>query len=203
VGTFPSDAKGVVVITNKGHVKRMELDDNDDFDDIRPSGIKYTKLKEEDADVVSVLPEREGADLILVAENGKGIRFELDELDRLSRQARGVIGKRGDSLVAGGALVDDSDTLLLQGDSTCAAVNVSDIEKQRRGGKGRFLVKAGDDAIHTVLSVSGSPKVSKDGELERFDSRSKLGGHGARQEIDHFVLNYTDDGDTRELFERD
>ncbi len=198
VGLFPSEARGAVVVSSQGHVKRMSVQDNEDFRDIRPSGIRYTKLREDSAEVVAVLPERPGADLVLVAENGRGIRFELDELNRLSRQARGVIGKRGESPLAGGTLVDDEDILLLRGESTCASLSVEDIEQQRRGGKGRFLVKSGDDSLHTVLGLSGSPKVSKNGKLKSFRSRSKLGGHGSRQDIDHFVLNFTDEGEAVE-----
>lgn len=201
VATFPANVESVFVLTNKGYVKRMTLAENEDFEDIRPSGIRYTKLKDEE-EVISVIPFRSEADLIVVAENGKGIRFDTNELDSLSRQARGVIAKRGESQLAGGTLADNGDTLLLQGDSTCAAIKVSDVEKQNRGGKGRYLVKPGkDDTIHTVLVSSGSPQASTQEKLEAFDSRSKLGGRGARKKIDHFVVDLTENGQALELFE--
>jgi DNA gyrase subunit A len=202
VSCFPASVPEAYVLTSNGYVKRMAISDNDDLSDIRPSGIKYTELKEDDTRVVDVLPGREDADIVVVAENGKGLRFETEELKQLSRNARGVIAKRGDSPIAGGAMVKSGETLLLQGNSTCAAIRVDDIELQGRGGKGRYLVKPGNgDVLHTVLVSSSSPKASKEDSLERFTSKSKLGGHGAREEIDHFVVDITENGEAMELFE--
>ncbi|MFB6356257.1 MAG: DNA gyrase C-terminal beta-propeller domain-containing protein, partial [bacterium] len=180
---------------------RMEIADNENFEDIRPSGIKYSKLKEDGAEIIDVLPGREDADLVVVAENGQGLRFDTSELKPLTRNARGVIAKRGDSPLAGGALVKDGETLLLQGDSTCAAVRVDDIEPQGRGGKGRYIIKpTNGDALHTILASPTRPRASQGDALEKFDSKSKLGGHGSRQEIDYFVIDVSQNGETMELF---
>lgn len=202
VATFPADAREAYVLTNNGYVKKMNVAENDDLQDIRPSGIKYTDFKEEGTEVVAVLPGREEADLVVVAENGKGIRFDPSELSPLSRQARGVIAKRGDSPIAGGAVVRDDEQLLLQGDTTCAAVRVREVEVQQRGGKGRYIIKPGqDDRLHTVLSTGSTARAAREGGLDDFDSQSKLGGRGARTSIDHFVVDHTRNGEALELFE--
>jgi DNA gyrase subunit A len=199
VTTFPTDVNEAFVLTAKGYVKRMQIDGNEDLEDIRPSGIKYTKLEEDD-EVVDVLPGREDGDLVVVAENGKGIRFEPSGLKCLSRQARGVIARRGDSPTAGGAVIRDGERLFLRGETTCAAVRVADIEVQKRGGKGRYIIKPGsDDALDTVHS-GPSARACRDDELVDFDSESKLGGRGARTSIDHFVFDHTSEGEELELF---
>ncbi len=185
VSLLPAHTKKILIFTRNGYVKMMDLEDEADLRDIRPSGIKFTKLEEDDR-VVDVVPFREGEDVFAVSENGRGIRFPADDLRPLSRQAKGVIAKKGEPLAGGGSGGDDH-VVLLRGDDTRGAVKASDIEPQNRGGVGRyFLNPSGDDQIHTVL-VSLRPRAARDGEIEPFESRSKPGGSGSRSPVQHFV----------------
>ncbi len=199
VTTVPTDVDEIYVFTAKGYVKRMKVDGNEDLEDIRPSGIKYTKLENDD-EVVDVVAGRTEGDLVVVAENGKGIRFETSGLKQLSRQARGVIARRGESPTAGGALVRDGERLFLKGGSTCAAVRVDDIEVQKRGGKGRYIIKPGGDDVLADIRSGPSARASQDGDLVDFDSESKIGGRGARTTIEYFVFDHTSEGEELELF---
>ncbi len=185
-GVVPASCKEVFVFTSNGYVKRLAVADDDNFQDIRPSGIKYINFKEEDNEVVSVVHGRAETTAIAVAENGRGIRFDRDDVRIMGRNARGVTAKKGEPL-AGGLLARESDCLLLQGDNTCAAINVNEIPIQNRGGKGRYFIRpAGDDKI-TKIRASENPYATVKEELQEFDSRSKLAGHGARRSIDYFT----------------
>lgn len=185
-GLVRANVDEVLMFTRKGYVKRMEIAGDDDFDDIRPSGIKCIDFKEEDNEVVSVVPVREGCDPIAVARNGRGIRFDLGDLRPLSRSARGVTAKKGDGL-AGGVMASDDEYLLLSGPATCGAVDVSDFEPQNRGGKGRYVIKPSKNQELDFVGVSDYPMAAKDGDVVDFTSRSKIGGRGARESIDYFI----------------
>ncbi|MFB6345582.1 MAG: DNA topoisomerase (ATP-hydrolyzing) subunit A [bacterium] len=186
-GIVPADTQEVLMFTRNGYVKRMKIEGDDDFDDIRPSGIKCIDFKEDDNEVVSVVRVRENCDPVAVARNGRGIRFDISDLRPLSRNARGVIAKKGEPL-AGGVTASDDELLLLGGEDTCAAVDVSDIEPQNRGGKGRYIIKPSKGNELNYLGVSDYPLAAKDGDIVDFTSRSKIGGRGARESIDYFVV---------------
>ncbi|MFP4686943.1 MAG: DNA topoisomerase (ATP-hydrolyzing) subunit A [bacterium] len=188
-GFIPASARSAYVFTKNGYVKKLDIAGDSDFSSIRPSGIKYIDFKEEDNEVVAVIHERNNADIIAVSENGKGIRFSSEDIRSMGRGARGVVAKKGEPL-AGATLARDDEILLLRGKDTCAALNVSEIEAQNRGGKGRFLVRPGkNDRIREVLA-SSTPAAVKNGKITPFDSRSQIGGHGARKSIDYFVTVY-------------
>ena len=185
VDVVPATVESVFIFTRSGYVKKMNIEGNDDFREIRPSGIKYIDLKGDDSRVVSVVPARGNQPLIAVSEDGKGICFSPEELRSMSRSARGVIAKKGEPL-AGATQAGDDQFLLLQGKSTCGAIRTGNLDQQNRGGKGRYLIKAtGQDQIHTVR-ITNEPRAVSGDTLREFTSRSKLGGHGARQNIDHF-----------------
>lgn len=205
-GIVPARSKEVYIFSRNGYVKRMEVAEDDDFQDIRPSGIKYINFKDSDNETVSVVPARKDVTAVAIAANGKGIRFPVDELRTMGRSARGVQAKKGEPLVGGG-LAREDEYLLLRGDSTCAALKVSDIPTQNRGGKGRYLIKPGNSDRISSVTISSEPRAVADGSVEKFTSRSQLGGHGAQQEIDYFVTiaNWARDeeneGEQPELFE--
>ncbi len=195
VGILPAKSKAAFVFTKNGYVKKLDIAEDSDFTSIRPSGIKYISFKEEGNKVVSAVAQREKADIIAVSENGKGIRFSTEDIRSMGRGARGVIAKKGSPLV-GAVLGKDDEVLLLKGNNTCAALNISDIEPQNRGGKGRYLIRpGGEDTLNKIL-VSSTPLAVSGGKMKPFESRSQIGGHGARENIDHFVIVYEKHDDT-------
>ncbi|MGM0380433.1 MAG: DNA gyrase/topoisomerase IV subunit A [bacterium] len=194
-GVVPGRAREVYVFTRNGYVKKMEIEGNENLTDIRPSGIKYINFKEENNEVIQALPGRKAANIVAVAQNGKGLKFEADELRTMSRNARGVIARKGEAKLAGAALCRPGEYLLLQGGNTCAALAVDDIPTQNRGGKGRYLIKPsnGDKLEH--VTVSSNPRAARKGKITEFSSRSQLAGHGAREDIDYFIVetNWTEE----------
>ncbi len=187
-GIIPANVEEALVFTENGYIKKLKINQDSDFHEIRPSGIKYIDFKENNNRVVDVVAGRSDGTAIAVAENGKGIRFSLEDLRPMGRNARGVVAKK-EGRLAGGVVATDDETLLLLGNDCCAALDVSEIPVQNRGGKGRYLINPGKDNKLTGVTVDSQPRAAHKGKLTEFTSRSKIGGHGARTEIDYFVTS--------------
>ena len=77
----------LVVTTENGYIKKLDLDD---FLNVPPSGIKFTKLSEGDSvKDIAIIPH--DLDIILYS-NRKALRFNMSEVPHYKRTAQGVIG---------------------------------------------------------------------------------------------------------------
>ncbi len=107
-----ADAEYLTMITRKGRIKRVEVGL---FENVRPSGLIAISLDEGDS-LGWVKMTRGGQDLILVSEQGKGIRFNEEDVRPMGRTAAGVNAIRLDDWdrVAGADVVlPDCDLLLV------------------------------------------------------------------------------------------
>jgi DNA gyrase subunit A len=106
-----ADAQYLTMITRKGRIKRVEIGV---FQNVRPSGLIAINLDEDDS-LGWVKLTRGGQDLILVSEQGKGIRFSEEDVRPMGRAAAGVSAIRLDKWdnVAGADVVLPGSTLLL------------------------------------------------------------------------------------------
>ncbi len=105
------DAKYLTMITRKGRIKRVVVSM---FENVRPSGLIAVNLDEDDSLGWVKLTEGE-QDLILVSEQGKGIRFSEEDVRPMGRSAAGVNAIRLDSWdnVAGADVVLPEHNLLV------------------------------------------------------------------------------------------
>jgi DNA gyrase subunit A len=105
------DAEYLTMITRKGRIKRVEVGV---FESVRPSGLIAINLDEGDR-LGWVKMTRGGQDLILISEQGKGIRFNEEEVRPMGRAAAGVNAMRLDAWdrLAGADVVTTNDDLLL------------------------------------------------------------------------------------------
>ena len=105
------DAEYLIMITRKGRIKRVQVNM---FANVRPSGLIAVNLDDDDSLGWVKLTEG-GQDLILVSEQGKGIRFSEDDVRPMGRNAAGVNAIRLDSWdrVAGADVVLPNDDLLV------------------------------------------------------------------------------------------
>jgi DNA gyrase subunit A len=105
------DAEYLTMITCKGRIKRVEVNA---FESVRPSGLIAINLDEDDS-LGWVKLTRGGQDLILVSEQGKGIRFGEEDVRPMGRTAAGVNAMRLDEWdkIAGADVVMPGDHLLL------------------------------------------------------------------------------------------
>ena len=102
-------------------------------------GVKGITLKEND-EVVAALPVHKTTDKIAIIDiTGKGKKFNLDELTVQGRGGKGVIVSKVE--VAGAAMVDDEDSLLLLGQTTNICVAATEIPLLGRISQGNIIGK--------------------------------------------------------------
>jgi DNA gyrase subunit A len=106
-----ADAEYLTMITRKGRIKRVEVGV---FESVRPSGLIAINLDEGDS-LGWVKMTRGGQDLILISEQGKGIRFNEEDVRPMGRAAAGVNAMRLDDWdrLAGADVATPNDDLLL------------------------------------------------------------------------------------------
>lgn len=106
-----ADAEYLIMITRKGRIKRVEVSM---FENVRPSGLIAINLDDDDMlSWVKLTPGEQ--DLILVSEQGKGIRFSEEDVRPMGRTAAGVYAMRLDDWdnIAGADTVDPDGYLLV------------------------------------------------------------------------------------------
>lgn len=105
------DAEYLTMITRKGKIKRVSISM---FAYVRPSGLIAINLEEDDRLGWVKLTEG-GQDLILVSEQGQGIRFSEEEVRSMGRGAIGVYAMKLDKWdhIAGADVVEEDSTVLV------------------------------------------------------------------------------------------
>ncbi len=105
------DAEYLTMVTHKGRIKRVEVSA---FKNVRNSGLIAINLDDDDSlGWVKLTPGDQ--DLILVSEQGKGIRFNEEDVRPMGRSAAGVNAMRLDKWdrIAGADVVTPDDNLLI------------------------------------------------------------------------------------------
>jgi len=99
------DFKFIVMVTNKGIIKKVDIED---FKSIRRSGLIAVKLKKDD-ELEWVRPSTGKDDIIVITENGQSIRFKEKQIRAMGRNAAGVraIKLKGDDSIAGMDMIND------------------------------------------------------------------------------------------------
>ncbi len=105
------DAKYLTMVTVNGRIKRVEVGA---FKHVRPSGLIALSLDEDDS-LGWVKLSRGDQDLILVSEQGKGIRFDENYVRPMGRTAAGVNAMKLDTWdrIAGADVANPDDHLLI------------------------------------------------------------------------------------------
>jgi DNA gyrase subunit A len=125
----------MVMATSKGIVKKTSFDN---FASVRSSGLIAMKLRGDEELVAAEVVTQKG-EVILVTQNGQGIRFAVKGLRPASRTSGGVRGIRlgtGDRLVAMGAVFRDANLLTVTEKGFGKRSRVRNFPLYSRGGKG-------------------------------------------------------------------
>jgi DNA gyrase subunit A len=125
----------MIMATSEGIVKKTSFDK---FASVRSSGLIAMKLRADEELVAADVVTQKG-EVILVTQNGQGIRFAVKGLRPASRTSGGVRGIRlgpGDRLVAMGAVFRDADLLTVTEDGFGKRSRVRNFPVYSRGGKG-------------------------------------------------------------------
>lgn len=135
----------VILLTEKGMGIKFKTSE------VSPSGratmgVKGIALGEGDK-VVTALPIRSNEDqLAIFSENGLGKRIKIDEFVTQSRGGKGIICYKPTSStgnVVAGALVADSDNLLVSGSTKSICIGANDISTVGRASIGVQIIKEG------------------------------------------------------------
>lgn len=157
----------LMMVTRKGWIKRISLSE---FVSIRPSGLIAINL--EDNDVLGWVRLTHGQDdVILITEQGQGIRFNEAEVRPMGRNARGVTSMRlktGDTITSMEVVEPGGDLFIASENGYGRRTALEEFSPQRRGGKGvrtysvnaktgpvtaARVVQAGDEI--TLISQNG------------------------------------------------
>lgn len=131
------DAEYLTMITRKGRIKRVEVSS---FENVRASGLIAINLDEDDS-LGWVKLTRGEQDLIIVSEQGKGIRFSEEDVRAMGRTAAGVNAMRLDDwdYIAGADAIDpeqDERLLIITEKGYGKQTPVADYRRQNRYGQG-------------------------------------------------------------------
>lgn len=131
----------LVMLTNKGTIKKTKLDD---FKNVRRSGLIALKLKEDDM-LEWVRPSSGNNDIIIVTSGGQAIRFQEKEVRAMGRTASGVraIKLRSNDLVVGMDVVSSDlvkkkvlELLVVSENGLGKRTMLTEYKVQGRGGSG-------------------------------------------------------------------
>ncbi len=149
------DAKYLVMVTERGRIKRCEVSS---FANVRSTGLIAISLDEDDK-LSYVKMTNGGEDLILVSEQGKGIRFSEEDVRPMGRAAAGVNAIRlskWDRVAGFDVVTLDDDLLLITENGYGKRTSLEDYRTQGRYGQGvramRLLDKSGKIVSARVVS---------------------------------------------------
>lgn len=129
------DAEYLTMITRKGRIKRVEVSA---FKNVRPSGLIALNLDDDDS-LGWVKLTTGDQDLILVSEQGKGIRFSEEDVRPMGRTAAGVNAMKlesWDRLAGADIVTPDDDVLVVTEFGYGKRTPLEDYRQQNRYGQG-------------------------------------------------------------------
>jgi len=129
------DAEYLTMITRKGRIKRVEVKA---FESVRPSGLIAVNLDDDDS-LGWVKLTKGGQDLILVSEQGKGIRFSEEDVRPMGRNAAGVNAMRldtWDNIAGADVVITGDDVLVITEKGYGKRTPLDEYRQQNRYGQG-------------------------------------------------------------------
>jgi len=183
------DGKYLIMITRKGRIKRVELGL---FANVRPSGLIAINLEPGDS-LRWVKMTKGHEDIILVSQQGKGIRFNEEAVRPMGRTATGVNAMRLDSwdnLAGADVATADDDLLIITEKGYGKRTPLSEYRQQGRYGQGVRVMNLTPERTGAIVAARVvSPKdevtlISSGGILLRMSgahiSRQGRGAMGVR-----------------------
>ncbi|MEZ4646847.1 MAG: DNA gyrase subunit A [Chloroflexota bacterium] len=147
-----ADAEYLTMITRKGRIKRVEVNM---FENVRPSGLIAINLDDDDMlGWVKLTPGEQ--DLVLVSEQGKGIRFSEEDVRPMGRAAAGVYAMRLDDWdnIAGADVVDpDGYLLVITENGYGKQTSLDEYRTQNRYGQGVRAMNLSPERTGKIVSA--------------------------------------------------
>ena len=134
------EARYLIMITKLGRAKRVAINE---FESVRPSGLIAIRLYEDDE--LGWVRVTYGSDeVILVTEEGQGIRFSEQDVRPMGRSAAGVIGIRlneGDRVTVANVIEPNGKLFLISQRGYGRCTDLDQFRNQSRAGKGMRAYK--------------------------------------------------------------
>jgi DNA gyrase subunit A len=148
-------------VTRDGVVKKTRFNE---YDSSRQAGLIALGLRDGD-ELVRVLPVNEGDEILVVSQQGQGIRFAESDVRSMGRTAAGVRGmklkKEGDRVVSADVVADDHLLLTITDAGFGKRTDPAQFSRQGRGGQGVRAMRLHADKG----SVVAAEMVSEDDQL--------------------------------------
>ncbi len=145
----------ILMVTDKGKIKKLSTDG---FAKIRRTGINIMHLKEERIIYTEFIKKDD--DIVVIASDGKGIRFNTALVRSTGRQAGGVRALRlSDNHVVSAVCLDDNEEMLIATRNGYAKrLKMEEIRSfTNRGGKGLRLINI-DEKSGNAVDMAGIKK---------------------------------------------
>ncbi|MEM7333894.1 MAG: DNA gyrase subunit A, partial [Chloroflexota bacterium] len=129
------EAEYLIMVTQKGRIKRIGVNA---FANVRPSGLIAISLDPDDS-LGWVKMTHGGQDLILVSEQGKGIRFSEEDVRPMGRNAAGVNAMRlesWDNIAGADVVTEGDDVMVITEKGYGKRTPIDDYRQQNRYGSG-------------------------------------------------------------------
>ena len=137
--TFLKD-EPVIVITKNGFAIKFDTKDIAATGRVT-SGVKAIKLSEDDSVLIGLPISPKKKYLAIVSANGVGKKTDINEFPLQGRGGKGLLAYKSDKHIAGAALIDDTDSILIRGVPNSICIATSDLPLVSRIGIGNILIK--------------------------------------------------------------
>ncbi len=171
--------KSLAFFTKKGIVKRTNLSE---FKNIRSVGVRAITLNEDDELVTAKILKEDAKYLFIVTKKGMCIKFKVEEVREMGRNARGVTGikfkEEGDEVVGAAVIYrDDQEVLTVSEKGIGKRTTAEEYRLQSRSGKGVIAMKLTSktgDLVGVVLvdEKKDLMALSSSGKMIRVDMQS-------------------------------
>ncbi len=161
--------KYLFIVTKKGRVKKVALSN---FANILSNGKIAVRLREGD-ELVAVRPVTENNEILIATKNGQAIRFNVNEIRPMGRNASGVRGIRlskDDTVIGMEVLKQGEMTFIITEKGFGKRVHWEKFRRTKRGGKGIKCARTDErrgkvKTIHSVRERSEIFIISKNGNV--------------------------------------
>ncbi|MFO7678460.1 MAG: DNA gyrase subunit A [Chloroflexota bacterium] len=169
------DAEYMMMVTRKGRIKRTEISQ---FAYVRPSGLIAISLDEGDS-LGWVKTTHGDNDIVIVSEQGRGIRFSEDDVRPMGRTAAGVFGIRlntWDRVAGTGVVQSGEDLLVITEKGYGKRTPLDEYRQQNRFGQGVRAMTLTPERTGKIISAR---VVAKEDEITCISSKGIILRTGA------------------------
>ena len=146
------DATTYFAATRLGQIKRVERKEFTLWRTYKSKSVKYAKLKDETDQIVAVAPIKLD-DVLLISQNGYGLRFNIEEVPVVGSKAAGVkaMNLKEDDVLQSAFICNTSSFFLLTQRGSLKRVSIDEIPATSRAKRGLQVLRELKNKPHRVF----------------------------------------------------